>query len=73
VKFVIAGKEDYLFANELCRRIDPPLPSGHILYSPADGKLGPECLARWILNDGLDVRLHLRLHRIIWPEIPRGV
>jgi 7-carboxy-7-deazaguanine synthase len=30
-------------------------------------------LAKWILDDKLDVRLGLQLHKIIWPGIDKGV
>ena len=30
-------------------------------------------LAGWILADGLDVRLGMQLHKMIWPDQERGV
>ena len=36
-------------------------------------QLKPDVLAGWILSDHLGVRLHLQLHRVIWPDISRGV
>ena len=46
-----------------------------ILFSPLAGPQGlpPATLAEWILVDGLDVRLGLQLHKIIWPGRDRGV
>ena len=46
---------------------------GHILFSPVDSKISPSELAKWILEDHLNVRLHLQLHKIIWPDVNRGV
>jgi 7-carboxy-7-deazaguanine synthase len=39
----------------------------------AAAPLDPARLAEWILRDGLDVRLNLQLHKIIWPRRERGV
>ena len=73
LKFVIGTLEDYLFAknivSEKCKKIKPD----HILFSPVDNKLKPDILAGWILSDHLGVRFHLQLHRVIWPNLSRGV
>ena len=71
VKFVIADRRDYQYARDaaarhgLARRCT-------VIFSPA-APAAPAELARWILQDGLDVRLGLQLHKIIWPEENRGV
>lgn len=71
VKFVIAGREDYLWAKEV---VEERLPAGPaVLFSPAAGLLAPDVLAGWILGDGLEVRLQLQLQKIIWPDRDRGV
>ncbi len=71
VKFVIADRDDYLFAREAVGR--PELRAGPgITFSPVHGKLPAALLAEWILADGLDVRLGVQLHRIIWPDEHRG-
>jgi len=70
VKFVIADRRDYEFARQAL--------AGHVLtercaviFSPLDAS-APADLAGWILDDGLDVRLGLQLHKIIWPDKNRG-
>jgi 7-carboxy-7-deazaguanine synthase len=73
VKFVIADEEDYRFAKKTLSRIPSHLPLDHVLFSPVHEKLPPDRLARWILADRLGVRLHLQLHKIIWPGVERGV
>ncbi len=71
VKFVIAGREDYLWAKGV---VQEKLPSGPaVLFSPAAGLLAPSRLAAWILGDGLGVRVQLQLQKIIWPGQDRGV
>jgi 7-carboxy-7-deazaguanine synthase len=37
------------------------------------GQLDPGELARWILDDGLGVRLQVQLHKYLWPGVERGV
>ena len=73
LKFVIGSHEDYTFAKDIvlskCKTIEPD----HILFSPVYDILMPDILAGWILKDRLNVRFHLQLHRIIWPDILRGV
>ena len=73
LKFVIGSREDYMFAKDVvsseCKTIEPD----HILFSPVYDILMPDILAGWILKDRLNVRFHLQLHRIIWPDITRGV
>ncbi|RJP79664.1 MAG: radical SAM protein [Desulfobacteraceae bacterium] len=73
VKFVISGLEDYHFACNIVKNHCMNVPEGNILFSVNTKLLPPHELAAWILKDGLNVRLHLQLHKIIWPQIERGV
>lgn len=73
VKFVITNEEDYHFSKQIIKEHLTSFDQGHLLFSPVSGMLSPEKLARWILDDGLSVRLHLQLHKYIWPTISRGV
>jgi 7-carboxy-7-deazaguanine synthase len=43
------------------------------LFSPSHDDLSPVDLARWILEDGLAVRLQLQIHKYIWGAETRGV
>jgi hypothetical protein len=36
-------------------------------------KLPYSDLAGWVLNCGIRVRLQLQLHKIVWPDMQRGV
>jgi 7-carboxy-7-deazaguanine synthase len=74
VKFVIGDRVDYEYAKgvistHLSRRdsLKPPL------ISPVFGRIDPETLARWALEDHLDVRLQIQLHKVIWGAEKRGV
>lgn len=73
LKFVIADREDYLFARDIIKREVHHLPGANVLFSPAFGTMPPKLLAAWILADGIDVRLQLQLHRFIWPDRDKGV
>jgi 7-carboxy-7-deazaguanine synthase len=73
VKFVICDREDYDYAKNKLKKVPGNVPAHHVLFSPAAGILKPADLTDWILKDGLNVRLHLQLHRIIWPDQERGV
>ena len=72
VKFVIAHRADYEWSRELVRekRILDRCP---VLFSPVHGALDPGLLGRWILDDGLGVRLQVQLHKYLWPGVERGV
>ena len=72
LKFVLSTKNDYLWAKDFIQRhhFTDSLP---ILFSPVQKGLAPESLAEWIMEDGLNVRLQLQLHTILWPDISRGV
>lgn len=65
VKFVIASRGDYDWAKNIMSRYKL-LTMVKVLFGPAFGRLEPEMLARWILNDKLNVRLQLQLHKYIW-------
>ena len=76
VKFVLADRADYDYAKAVilrhelarkCRVLLSPLMTG------PRPELAPARLAEWVLGDGLDVRLSLQLHKIIWPAKDRGV
>ena len=73
VKFVISSRRDYLYAKKTLPRIPDKLEPGNVLFSPVQDSLPGHELARWILEDGLKVRLQLQLHRVLWPDIERGV
>jgi len=72
VKFVICDRRDYEWARQV---LSEPLRDwrGTVLFSPAHGSLPPSRLAGWILEDRLPVRLHIQLHRTVWPDRERGV
>ena len=73
IKFVLSDRIDYAFAKKIIAAAWPDRPQNPVLFSPVSDRLDPATLADWILADRLDVRLQLQLHRLIWPNITRGV
>jgi len=71
-KFVISSRADYEWSRavylEKFREKKNP-----VLFSPSHDELPAVNLARWILDDGLPVRLQLQLHKYIWGANVRGV
>lgn len=71
-KFVIADRGDYEWSRGIARE-KGLLERCPVLFSPVHGVLEPGVLARWILDDGLPVRLQVQLHKYLWPGVERGV
>ena len=85
VKFVISGREDYEFARDFMRhhRLDEKVSS--VIFSPAFRKdatgsrdashclVDPREVAVWIVEDALNVRLGLQIHKFIWDPSTKGV
>lgn len=79
IKFVIASKDDYLWAKQWV--LSGQLPKCEILFSPVvtpvvtkgEKALTPTWLAEQILEDKLSVRFQLQLHKLLWGNDKRGV
>jgi len=65
VKVCIANREDYDWALEtvLKHQLVELLP---VSFSPVWGTIDASQLAKWILDDGLPIRLNVQLHKLIW-------
>lgn len=72
IKFVLTDRTDYEFARDLIFRKWHGTFPAPILFSPVSGRLEPAVLAEWILADHLNVRLHVQMHKILWPDAERG-
>jgi 7-carboxy-7-deazaguanine synthase len=71
IKFVIGDKRDYNWSVKLISQ--ERLKKNLVHFSPVFGRLKPERLAKWILEDHLLVRLQPQWHKYIWPDRKRGV
>lgn len=72
IKIVCQGRADYEWARQT---VEKRQLSGRVRVSlsPVWGTLTPAELARWMIEDRMDARLQVQLHRVIWPGIDRGV
>lgn len=72
VKFVVADRADFDYALRVVREhgLAGRVP---LLFSPVHGSLAPAELAAWILESGVEARLQLQLHKLLWPSALRGV
>jgi 7-carboxy-7-deazaguanine synthase len=71
LKVVLADRRDFDWALTVIRSrgLEGRIP---LLLSPVHGRLQPAELASWILESGVDARLNLQLHKLLWGEA-RGV
>ncbi|MHB8767304.1 MAG: 7-carboxy-7-deazaguanine synthase QueE [Deferrisomatales bacterium] len=72
IKVVCRDRADYRWAVEAVRTrgLEGRL---RLNLSPVWGEVDPAELARWMIEDRLDARLQVQLHRILWPDADRGV
>lgn len=80
VKFVVSSRRDYEFARDFMREHRLAGRVKEVLFSPVHedpgGKwkgLEPRQLVEWMLEDGVEARLGLQLHKIVWDPALRGV
>lgn len=69
VKFVVCDRADYEWSREKIKEytLSKRCP---VLLSPSHGQVTPRELAEWILADGLDVRMQIQLHKLLWGDAP---
>ena len=72
IKFVIGHKEDYNWAKEIINKYNL-IKRFSVLMSPVYSVLKNLSLATWILEDKLNVRYQIQLHKYIWNPDMRGV
>jgi 7-carboxy-7-deazaguanine synthase len=69
LKFVIADRSDYEWSRDVVaeRKLTERFP---VLFSPVwGGELGRQ-LAEWMLEDRLNVRFQIQLHKVLWGDVP---
>lgn len=67
VKFVLGSGEDYEWARGKVRELGLDGRCG-VLFSPVWGRISPAYIAERLLADGLNVRLQVQLHKVLWGE-----
>jgi len=73
VKFVIGSREDYEWVKDIILTYDLLNKVEQVLLSPVFDKVENIQLAEWILQDKLNVRFQLQMHKYIWHPETRGV
>jgi 7-carboxy-7-deazaguanine synthase len=81
----LSDRTDYEFARDFTGKHGLGERVHAVIFSPAFRKdargardashclLDPQQLAEWILEDGLNVRLGLQIHKFIWQPETKGV
>lgn len=72
VKFVIGDRDDYEWSKKIISTYELDRKCA-ILFSVVFGALEPVKLVNWILEEKLDVRFQLQMHKIIWHPETKGV
>lgn len=72
VKFVIGTREDYEWSKDILGKYNLNKKC-FVLLSCVFDKLEPLTLVSWILEDKLDVRYQLQMHKYIWHPETKGV
>ncbi len=72
LKFVIGNRADYEWAKEIIVKFKAR-GKCNILFSVVYGELDPVKLAEWIIDDNLNVRFQLQMHKYIWHPDTKGV
>jgi len=72
VKIVLRNRADWEWARDVIGEYQL-LRRTRVSLSPVQGELAPRDLAAWLLEERLDARLQLQLHKVLWPERDRGV
>jgi 7-carboxy-7-deazaguanine synthase len=72
IKFVIGSRDDYEWCKEVIAKYEL-LKKSTVLLSPVFGEIENLDLAKWILDDRLNVRFQIQLHKYIWHPETRGV
>lgn len=69
IKFVICNQADYEWAKSIMEKYNLANIC-QILFSPSFEQQNAGDLADWILNDRLQVRLQIQLHKYLWGNAP---
>ncbi len=67
LKFVICSRSDYEWAKDLlqARQLNKRC---SVIFSPSFEQVSAKELAEWVLDDRLQVRVQVQLHKILWGD-----
>ena len=69
VKFVICNREDYDWSKQILQQYQLAHKC-HVLFSLSYQQQSASELADWIIQDRLEVRLQIQLHKYLWGDVP---
>ena len=69
LKFVVADRRDFDWAVEWLRAHAMER-HPHLLFAPVWESCPPAQLAEWLLDSGIDARLNLQQHKVLWGDVP---
>jgi len=72
IKFVICDRKDYEWTISIIKKYKL-FDKCEILFSPVNDEKNLSVmkdLANWILEDQLQVRFQIQLHKLIWGDVP---
>ncbi len=72
VKFVLSSRRDYEWTKEIISKYNLSEIT-NVLIGTAFNTISPRVVVQWILEDNLNVRFQLQLHKYIWEPQTRGV
>jgi len=72
IKFVVGDRKDYLWTKEIIKEYSL---AGRftLLLSTVFNKIEPRQVVEWMLEDRLQMRFQLQMHKYIWDPETRGV
>lgn len=73
IKFVLASRRDYEWARDITRKHNLPERVNAVLFSAAFGLVEPKDVVAWILEDSLNVRFQIQMHKVIWDPSEKSV
>lgn len=71
IKFVLSSRKDYLYMQEKLKEYH--IQNHQILLSCVFDRLEPKQLVEWVIEDRLQVRVQLQIHKYIWDPNAQGV
>lgn len=67
VKIVICSQADFIWATTMINQYTLPVGCEWLL-SPMTPGVDPAALAQWLLDSGVNARMQLQLHKVIWDD-----
>ncbi len=65
LKFVIGSRRDFDWSVDILQQY--PTQAG-VLFSPVFDQITPTQLANWIIEDQLNVRMQVQMHKLLWGD-----